>query len=173
METDYDRTLADLTEYVQQRYWGKYRGIVEGMSDAGPGTITVKIPSVYGDETSPPAWPAVPFAGKKHGFHIMPEKGDGVWIEFEQGQSSHPIWTGFWWAKNELPDEAAPETRFFITSAGLKLVLDDKAREIRLEHGTAGEITMSDAGILIRFGSAKIELGNSGITLNGLALKVT
>jgi hypothetical protein len=174
MDTSLDRPFVELADLVNQRLWGKYRATVESVTDDdGLGRITVKIPSVYGDETSPPAWPAVPFAGKNHGFHVLPVKGDGVWIEFEHGMKSKPIWTGCWWAKSELPKEAAAETRFMITPAGLKVILDDKAKEIRLLHGTTGEITMSDNGILIRFGSTKIELKNSGITLNNTSLKVT
>ena len=36
----------------------------------------------------------------------MPEVQVGVWIEFEAGDASRPIWTGCWWASGEMPDPA-------------------------------------------------------------------
>jgi uncharacterized protein involved in type VI secretion and phage assembly len=174
VDNSLDRPLADLAEQVTGRYWGKYRGTVESVEDdERMGRITVMVPSVYGDEVSPSALPAVPFAGPDHAFLVLPKQGDGVWVEFENGDPSHPIWTGCWWARGELPAEAAAETRVLITPAGLKLVLDDDAKEIKILHGTKGEITLSESGITIRFGRNSIKLADDGIKLNEMALKVT
>jgi hypothetical protein len=173
MVDTYDEPVAQLVDYVGSRYFGKYRGIVESVEDdENLGRITCKVPSIYGDEVSPHALPALPFAGPNHGFVFLPKQGDGVWIEFEGGDISHPIWTGFWFAKNEIPSEAKAESRVLITSGGLKLIMDDDAKELKLLHGTKGEITMSQKGITLKFGSNKIELTDVGIALNGTAFKV-
>ena len=174
IDHDLDAPVAHLAEQAATRYWGKYRGTVESVDDDDTmGKITVLVPSVYGDEVSPPALPATPFAGDGHGFLFLPEPGDGVWVEFEGGSSAHPIWTGGWWARDELPDEAAAETRILITPGGLKLVMDDDAKELKLLHGTKGEITMSDDGITIRFGSSTITLDDGGVSVNDMAFKVS
>ena len=82
---------------------GKYRGIVEDNQDPGLlGRLKVRVPGVLGEET---AWasPCVSFAGAGCGAFMMPEPGTGVWVEFEGGDLSRPIWSGFWWEKGQLP----------------------------------------------------------------------
>lgn len=173
MDDSFERPFADLAEQVTTRYWGKYRGTVESVEDdEHMGMIRCKVPSVYGDETSPPALPAGLFAGKDQAFLFLPKQGDGVWIEFENGNPRRPIWSGGWWARDEMPAEASADRRVLITPGGLKLIMDDGAKEIQLLHGTKGEITMTDSGITLRFGRAKIELSDSGVAINGTALEV-
>lgn len=168
-----DTSIADLSEQSSSRFWGKYRGLVQSVKDDDRmGRITVLVPSVYGDEESPPALPAWPFAGDKHGFVFLPEKGDGVWIEFEGGDPSLPIWSGAWFAKKEMPDEAAEKKRVLISSAGLKVILDDDDTKLKLLNGDKGEITIAKDGITIRFGSTKIVLDDSGVAINGTAMTV-
>jgi len=174
MEQGLERPFAELAEDVGSRYWGKYRGIVESVDDSDKlGRITAKVPSVYGDEVSPLAFPATPLAGPGYGVLMLPKKGDGVWVEFEDGNPSLPIWTGFWWARGEMPTPAGPDQRVIITPAGLKVVLDDAAKKIQLIHTTKGEITLADDSITIKFGKASIVLDAQGVSINGTALKVT
>ena len=51
--------------------------------------------------------PCVPYAGPKVGFAFLPEIGSGVWIEFEGGDVSYPIWVGGYWRAGEFPAGAA------------------------------------------------------------------
>jgi uncharacterized protein involved in type VI secretion and phage assembly len=175
MDTRTEDLLLDVAEGVRQRYWGKYRGTVEDPNDSDNlGRIIVKVPSVYGTLNSPPALPAVPFAGPNYGFLMLPRRGDLVWVEFENGLPAHPIWTGFCWSRNELPAPAAVDVRVLVTKENLKLVLDDAAKKLQLLHPGGGEITMTDSGITIKMGtSAKIELTSSGVAINGMAFKVS
>src|SRR5262245_20506449 len=130
-----EKLVVELAETMRHRYFGKYRGIVEDPNDQEKlGRIIAKVPSVYGDENSPWAFPAVPFAGPGHGFVVLPKKGDGVWIEFEGGNPAIPIWTGCWWAKNEMPSPGGPQERVLVTPSGLKVVLDDGQKKLQLLH---------------------------------------
>ncbi|WP_064282988.1 phage baseplate assembly protein V [Mycolicibacterium iranicum] len=168
-----ESVLAGIADQASTQYWGKYRGIVKNVDDdENMGRITCTVPSVYGDEVSPWALPAVPFAGQSHGFMLLPEPGDGVWVEFEAGDRSRPIWTGFWWARNEMPEEVSAERRVLVTSAGLKLVMDDGAKQIKLLHGDKAEITMSETSITLRFGSKSVVISDSDVSINGMSLKV-
>jgi len=168
-----DTLVVDLAEEVRGRYYGKYRGIVDSVpEDERLGRIVAKVPSVAGDTALPPAWPCVPFAGQDHGFVVLPTAGDGVWIEFEGGDPSKPIWTGCWWAKDEMPSPSGPKQRVLITSEGLKLVLDDDARQIQLLHPDGAEITMTSDSIAIKVGTAKVELSPSGVSVNDGAFQV-
>jgi hypothetical protein len=87
------------------RYYGKYRGtVVENIDPMQLGRILARIPDVFGDQPSSWAMPCVPAAGIQAGCFILPPVGSQVWMEFEQGNPDHPIWTGgFWSAAADVP----------------------------------------------------------------------
>jgi hypothetical protein len=86
---DHERLLVDVAEQTRSRYFGKYRGLVQDVEDPETlGRLRAQVPEVYGDADSPWAFPVVPFAGPNHGLVLLPEVGDGVWIEFEAGDRS-------------------------------------------------------------------------------------
>lgn len=155
--------------------FGKYRGIVTTVGTGDDlGKIRATIPAVLGDGLES-VWiePAVPFAGKKHGMVFLPEKDDGVWIEFEAGHPWLPIWTGFWWGKNQRPEAATEKVRVITTSHGHQIVLDDDKDQIRLEHGNGPSIVIAKDKITIKVGSKQIELSDGGCDINSGNLKVT
>ncbi|HEV1999106.1 MAG TPA: phage baseplate assembly protein V [Xanthobacteraceae bacterium] len=79
--------------------WGKYRGVVTNSVDPKKlGRVMVSIPSVTGNET---AWamPCVPFSGTRPSKREIPPVGTPVWVEFEGGDVSRPIWVGRFWVK--------------------------------------------------------------------------
>ncbi len=171
--TDIERLVVELTEFKRSRYFGKYRGLVRDVDDPGNmGRIVARVPEVYGDEDSPWALPAVPFAGKDHGLVVLPEVGDGIWIEFEAGDPSRPIWTGCWWGSDEMPEPGGARTRVLATSGGHKVILDDGKKELRLLHSGGAEITMTDNDITLKVGSKQIVLSASGVNINNGALEV-
>ena len=174
-----DQTLEHefihLADNVYNKYWGKYRGLVASVDDTDKqGCIVVRVPSAFGDELLPPAYPAVPFAGPGYGFLWLPQKDDGVWIEFEDGNPKLPIWTGFWWAKREQPVEASAKKRVLVTPAGLKVILDDNGGgTISLQNNSAAEITMTNSSITLKVAQTKVVVDASGFSVNGLSFKVT
>lgn len=172
-EENYEQLVVELSEHVRGRYYGKYRGTVEDVSDPEDmGRIKCRVPSVYGDEVSPHALPCVPFAGDQHGFYMLPEVGDGVWVEFEAGDPSRPIWTGFWFARDEIPPPGSEKQRVIVTPEQLKLVLDDQSKKIELIHPDGAKITLSSTKITLEISPAKVELSASGVAINGVAFEV-
>jgi len=173
-DTTLDDPFADIAERSASQYWGKYRGIVAGVDDDDRmGKITVRVPSVYGDQVSPPALPAFPLAGDGHGFVYLPEEGDGVWVEFEGGNPTLPIWSGMWFARNEMPKDADKKKRAIVTSAGLKVILDDDGSKLQLLNGDDAEITLGTSNVTIRFGTTKVVVDRSGVSINDTTFKVT
>ena len=58
-----------------------------------------------------------------------------VWVEFEAGDPSYPIWVGCFWAdgqapKNERGDDATPPLKIIRSQKGLMVTLDDKEQVI-------------------------------------------
>lgn len=168
MSDELEQLVVDLHQQASTRFYGKYRGKVADVDDPEQlGRIKVFVPEIYGeDQNSPWAMPAAPFAGKQHGFVFIPEVEDGVWIEFEAGDISRPIWTGGWWADGELPAPGALQTHAIVTTAGHKFVLDDDAKEIQLLHASGAELKMTDSEISLTVGQSEFKMTSAGeITL--------
>jgi hypothetical protein len=86
------------------------------------------------------ALPCAPYAGTGAGFFSIPPIGAGVWIEFEAGDVSRPIWSGTWWAIGELPmdEKGSPAqitTKIWRTDFGLLVSMDDLAQTITIADG--------------------------------------
>lgn len=165
-------------------FYGKYRGIVTDNRDPnGIGRIRATVPDVYGDLESGWAMPAVPFAGNGLGFFAVPDKGAGVWIEFECGDPDYPIWTGCWWGSaSEVPKEIAsdPDKKVLIkTKEGHKILLDDSSNQggITLQTSSGQTIVLNKNGIEIKLGTnssdASVKLSGNKVSINGDALEVT
>lgn len=169
-----ERITVEMAEYMRDRFFGKYRGTVKRTNDdEGMGRITAIVPNVYGqDVESPWALPCVPFAGASHGLVLLPEEGDGVWMEFEGGDPSYPIWSGGFWARDELPEPGAEKVRAIVTTGGHKVVLDDEGGNLQLVHSGGAEFTMTDNDITLKIGSTQIVLSSSGVSVNNGAFEV-
>lgn len=139
--------VVDLAEGVRSRHWGKYRGIVTDNADpAGIGRIKARVPKVFGDHVVTPwATPCAPYAGSGEGLHAVPRVDAGVWIEFEGGDPSLPIWSGGWWGTGEVPaDEkgtaAKPSLKILRSEQGLLVALDDDANTLTLSDANGSNL---------------------------------
>ena len=118
------------------RFYGKYRGRVVANRDPQKlGRLKAHVPEVLGEENSGWALPCVPYSGDGSGQYTVPEPGTGVWIEFEAGDPSRPIWSGCWWGDGQLPadnsgESGAPSLRIIRSEQGLMLTFDDSSQVI-------------------------------------------
>lgn len=90
--------------------YGKYRGIVEDVRDPeGRGRVRVRCPVVFGEGISNWALPSVPYSSPGIGLFRVPPVGTQVWVEFEAGDPSFPIYSGCYLGpdEEELVDRAA------------------------------------------------------------------
>jgi hypothetical protein len=128
----------DALEQQTDRYFGKYRGLVlNSMDPLQTGRIKAMVPEVLGEIPSSWALPCAPFTGTGAGMFAVPQPGAGVWIEFEAGDPSRPIWSGGWWAAGEIPmDEkqtpSQPTRKILRTELGLLISLDDLQQTITI-----------------------------------------
>ncbi len=129
---------VDTLERQTDRFFGKYRGLVVNNQDPlQTGRLQALVPAVLGETPSGWALPCAPYGGTQCGLFAIPPIGAGVWIEFEAGEPSRPIWTGTWWAAGEVPMDqtgapAQTTTKILRSDFGLIVSLDDVKQTITL-----------------------------------------
>ncbi|MFC9454617.1 phage baseplate assembly protein V [Streptomyces sp. NPDC058430] len=162
------------------RYLGKFRGrVVDNNDPLRIGRITAEVPDVLGDEASTWALPCLPFTGPEAGQFVVPPPGAGVWVEFEQGDPSFPVWTGCWYgAAEELPPDARRELAagspgkpvVVQTPAAHKFVMNDTVgaeQGILLQAQGGAYIRITKEAVVIATGAgAQIVLRGNEVTIN-------
>jgi uncharacterized protein involved in type VI secretion and phage assembly len=168
-----DRALEDLLERLRSRFYGKYRGIVS-VVDAATMRIKAKVPSVLGETDTGWCMPCVPYAGPGVGFAFLPEPGSGVWIEFEGGDVSYPIWVGGYWRQGEFPTAAAAKVKTIVTAAPHTMKFDDDQSSITVSDPNGNTITLDSSGITLANGeSISVVVSSSSVSVNDGALEVS
>ena len=182
-----EERLARFIARSENKYWGKYRGLVVDRDDPEQlGRLKLKVPSVLGDAVTGWAWPALPYAGANLGFFFVPQNGDLVWVEFVEGELEHPLWSGGSWGKpggtSEIPDEAKgnyPDTQVLRTKSGHVIILDDKdgQEQITIRDKAGSSITLKQDGTISIQSKKDIELvandGNGDITMKANSITAT
>ena len=165
-----DALLQDLLDFVRNRYFGKYRGVVTDV-DAGTMRVRASVPSVLGGISSGWAAPCVPYAGPEVGFMMLPDVGSGVWIEFEGGDVSFPIWTGCYWNSGDIPSAAASTLKTIIAESG-SLAFDNNANSVTLQDASQNSMVIDATGATTSAGSGAVAVGASGVSINNGAFEV-
>lgn len=167
-----DRALEDLLERLRTRFYGKYRGIVTDV-DAATMRIKATVPAVLGDVDTGWCMPCVPYAGPSVGFAFLPEVGSGVWIEFEGGDVSYPIWVGGYWRDGEYPADAAADVKVILTAAPHEIKLDDNQGSITITDPNNNTVTLDSSGITLdNGGSMTIAISSSSVSVNDGHLQI-
>ena len=171
-----------------QKYYGKYRGTV--LNNVDPelrGRLMLTVPDVLGAIPSSWAEPCVPLAGPTGppmGIYLVPPIGAGVWAEFEQGDPSHPIWSGCrWGTTSDIPTLAKagnPADPNIVMQSLLQhtFMISDMPPSpatggIILKSTTGAMIVVNDSGIYIQNGKgASITMIGPTVTVNNGALTI-
>ena len=173
-----------------KQYFGKYRGVVYDNNDLKKlGRIRAMVPDVLGLIPSKWALPCLPMTGLvapgQAGVSVLPPVLGNVWIEFEHGDPSKPVWTGCYWSN---PSQV-PLAALAGTPAAAPIVLQtlgqntvwiggDPATGITVSAGpaitpTSPQIKVSAAGISISDGKGgTITIIGGVVAINGLALVI-
>jgi uncharacterized protein involved in type VI secretion and phage assembly len=186
MTTMNDDLLARLLEKVEHRFYGKYRAFVSDNADPEHrGRLRLRIPSVLGkDVVSGWALPCAPYGGAANqGFFFIPDKGAGVWVEFEAGLLEYPVWVGTFWSKpggsTEVPAPAnnqSPPTSKIIKTKNHTIELEDNSgsEAIKVTDGAnSNKVTVDKNGILMQDGHGnKITLKSGEIDIESAKIKL-
>ena len=151
-----EETLIRLAKQIDEKRYGKYRGIVVDNKDPQKrARLKLRVTSVLADQDSDWALPCLPYGGfDQQGMFMVPDVDAQVWVEFEEGDIHRPIWVGsFWQQQSDVPEDAAkdePTTRLFQTSSGHILQFDDEAGEeqFRLFHPADAEMIIDKNGTI-------------------------
>jgi uncharacterized protein involved in type VI secretion and phage assembly len=181
-----DDLSQDLLTWIKGHFFGKYRGTVSDNSDpTNRGRIKVKVPAVLGSVESW-AMPCVPYAGQGVGFYSLPASGTGVWVEFEAGDPSYPIWTGCFWGDGELPDPSGASVKIWKTDK-VTFRIDDDADELKMQTTSQSTVTLSSditsessgakhtvgsSGVVSELGAGKVEVTAATVKVNNGAIEV-
>ena len=107
------------------------------------------------------------------GFAFLPDVGAGVWIEFEGGDVSFPVWVGGYWHDGEQPSDATASVRAIVTKAGQKILIDVDGGSITIEDQNGNTVTMDSSGVSLTGSGQNVALGSSGVNVNQGAFQVT
>lgn len=186
--TGFHRFLDDILNYgleIVGLYYGSYRAEVVSNEDPDSpgqpdpfGRLKVVIPAVDGDSrlTERIAWPRLPMAGPQYGFKSIPPNGGFVWVEFERGRVDLPIWTGGWFAENDIPTDLQPtEAHGWFTPEGHQILMDGQSGQefIRIKHKDGATLIELDSqgNIFITNNTGKkVHIGDGADTANEPAL---
>lgn len=150
------KQLERLTRHIEEKRYGKYRGIVIDNKDPEKrGRLKLRVPTVLDKQVTNWALPCMPYGGaNQQGMFMIPEVDALVWVEFEEGDINCPIWVGtFWQHEGETPEDATreePTTRLLQTRSGHILQFDDADGEerIRLQHSTEANMVIDPDGTI-------------------------
>lgn len=181
-----DPLLAEVAAWVREHYFGKYRGTIVDTTDPNQqGRVKVRVPAVLGD-LEVWALPCVPYAGDGVGLYLLPEADTGVWVEFEAGDPSFPVWTGCFWGTGQIPDTPNASVKVLRTEAHT-IRLDDQEGELLVSADSGAETaytaeakttagssthTVSSSSVASSNGTGSVEVSTSGTKVDGSALEV-
>jgi len=176
------------------RYFGVFPAIVTDIVDPESlGRIEVKFPWLGADGDAVRAWATLltPYADDDQGFEVLPAVDTQVVVAFEAGDLRRPYIIGSCWNGREaLPEPpAAPNNKRLIKTragsllefddtegaakvtlsmrSGHKLVLDDAAQEVKLEHANGCVIKFDVSGNVTITALASMTINApAGLTVN-------
>ena len=169
-------------------FYGKYRGtVINNVDPLLRGRLLLEVPDVTGLVPSSWAEPCVPLAGPTGppmGVYMVPPIGAGVWVEFERGDPSKPIWVGCRWGLlSDVPPLAlaglpiSPNICMQTMGQNMLMLSDmpptPATGGIILKSLTGAMLVVNDLGIFIQNGKgASITLIGPAVDINMGALTV-
>lgn len=168
------------------KFVGKFRGtVINNIDPEMRGRIMCMVPDVLG--LIPSTWceACIPLAGPTGppmGIYLVPPIGAGVWIEFENGDSSYPIWVGCrWGAQSDIPPLAKAglpvSPSIVMQTLGQNTIqisdLPGPTGGIMLKSLTGASLIVNDTGIYIQNGKgAMLTMVGPTVTVNNGALTI-
>ena len=145
------------------RYYSRYRAIVidSQPDDLNTGNILVHIPRVQGGMkivARSKSFVGGPGYGSRF---FTPHAGEIVWVEFENGNPTKPLWDYHTWAENECPEELKGiKTCGLVTPNGNRVIITES------EDKDSLEVVINDTSIKMVGDTITINGGNNKGLIN-------
>ena len=170
------------------KYYSSYRGYVVDNEDPDEmNRVKVQVPVIARGKTlNVWAWPKHTFSGVDYGIQMLPLKGDMVWVEFESGNVSSPMWFHGHYALGEKPSEfISAQVYGFKTPKGQLVIIDDRDDVEKIVIRSNKHIVIEGEAVVIESdetyfqgiirGTPRFAIGANGIftTTDGKVIQVT
>lgn len=160
---------------MANQFYGKYRAIVVNNKDPEKmGRVKVRCPYVLGEYTSAWCTPCVPCAFNDGGLFYIPNEGEVIWVEFEEGNPSKPIWSGSWWIPNRTPMQSNVnvQDKIMLISRNQHIIeIDDKNNTIIIKMKDGTRFKMGNGVEVTAPTNTKIQFYGEVAMNNGLSVK--
>ena len=152
--------------------------VMDNHDPKGLSRIQVQFPWQKANNTKTP-WIRVttPYAGKGKGFHVLPEIGEEVLIDFEGGNAEKPVVIGtmFHGQGKSGHGGAGNYIKGFTTAAGNKVEMNDEKKTVTISDPSGNTVTMNGDGTMTISAPNKIDIlskeinidASEKITMNG------
>ena len=151
------RTPADYNAEAFPRAEQQPAIVKDNNDPQGMGRVRVQFFWQKGDELSPWIRMIQPYAGNGKGFYFIPEVGEEVMVDFENGNAERPFVLGTHY-NGAAKSGYKPTTKAIHTQSGTKIVLNDEDGSIKIEDAVGNS--------LIFDGNQKITLSSSIFEIN-------
>jgi len=163
---------------MAKEYPYRYRGFVADNEDPeGLFRLKVRVPQVYGDTYVPDYWAwavGVP-CGNNAGLTLIPQKGDPVWVSFEEGNADYPLWEYGWWSRGDVPESALnngnkPTNIVLQAFRGHRIEIDNENNQILIETRRGLKMQLKENGGISIDGldqEVEIQAGNAKLNISG------
>lgn len=150
------------------RFYGIYRGLVmENKDPLGLNRLYIWIPEVMGGITRW-ALPRGQQGGAQYGFKkLAPQVQEIVYVTFEYGDASKPLWEPHGWSTQEVPGKLKePDAGGFVTPNGNMCLFDEKDNTLHLYF--KGSIYIHSGSSVVLSSDSILSLkSEKGVVLNG------
>ena len=136
------------------RYYSIYRAMVTDNKDPKKlGRVKVMVPTLFGDDPLPNWCQCKDFraSGKEYGEFNPPEVDDWVFVQFIEGDTRYPVYSGGWVGEEELSqeyqhdEEGTPRVRGQKDSSGNGIFFDSTPDKEKMWVQTKDHIIMLDS----------------------------
>ena len=136
------RTPADYNAEAFPRAEQQPAIVKDNNDPQGMGRVRVQFFWQKGDELSPWIRMIQPYAGSGKGFYFIPEVGEEVMVDFENGNAERPFVLGAHY-NGAAKSGYNPTTKAIHTQSGTKILLNDAEGSVRIED-VSGNIYQMD-----------------------------
>ena len=152
------------------RYYSIYRGMVINNDDPkGMNRVKVYVPGIEGG-IQLWALPKGQQGSSKYSFKLLPPQfKDLVWVSFEGGDLTKPVWEYYGWSIGDIDNVLFSKDRMGITTPnGHQIVIDDSKGNGSLEiyvNGNVNVLAEKDINVVSK-GELNLA-GDNGVSVNG------